>query len=41
MSKRLDDPGVGALSNDKAQRFINLDGTFNVKHINKKKSKVV
>jgi len=38
MSKRLDDPGVGALSNDKAQRFINLDGTFNVKHINKKKS---
>ena len=38
MSKRLEDPGVGALSEDKAQRFINPNGSFNVKHINKKKS---
>ena len=38
MGKRLDDPGVGALSTDKAQRFINSNGTFNVKHINKKRS---
>lgn len=38
MSKRLEDPGVGAISEDKAQRFINPNGSFNVKHLNKKKS---
>ncbi len=38
MSKRLEDPGVGALTKDKAQRFINPNGSFNVKHINKKRS---
>ena len=38
MSKRLEDPGVGALSEDKAQRFINPNGSFNIKHVNKKKS---
>ena len=38
MNKRVDDPGLGALSKDKAQRFINPNGEFNVVHLNKKKS---
>ena len=38
MNKRLDDPGLGAFSKDKAQRFINPDGKFNVEHLNKKRS---
>ena len=38
MNKQVDDPGLGTLSKDKAQRFIGLDGKFNIAHINKKKS---
>ncbi|WP_010179498.1 ion channel [Aquimarina agarilytica] len=38
MSERVKDPGVGAFSKEKAKRFINQDGTFNVKHLNKKKT---
>ncbi|WP_010521023.1 ion channel [Aquimarina agarivorans] len=38
MNERVEDPGVGAFSKEKAKRFINQDGTFNVKHINKKRT---
>lgn len=38
MAKQVKDPGVGFSSNKKAKRFINSDGSFNVKHINRKKS---
>ncbi len=38
MSERVKDPGVGAFSKEKAKRFINQDGTFNVTHINKKRT---
>ena len=34
----MNDPGVGAFSKEKAQRFINPTGNFNVKHVNKKSS---
>ena len=38
MSKRIKDPGIGRSSNNIAKRFINHDGSFSVKHINKKPS---
>ncbi|QKX07485.1 ion transporter [Aquimarina sp. TRL1] len=38
MAKRIKDPGVGTSSDKKAKRFISLDGSFNIKHINKPKS---
>lgn len=38
MSEQLKDPGLGAFSNKKAQRFINPSGNFNIKHLNKKTS---
>ena len=38
MNERVDDPGLGTLSKDKAQRFVTPDGKFNITHLNKKKS---
>jgi len=38
MNEQVKDPGVGAFSKDKAQRFINTSGNFNVRHVNKKSS---
>ena len=38
MSKKVKDPGVGVFSKERAKRFINPNGTYNVKHINRKKS---
>ncbi len=35
MAKRIKDPGVGRSSNRHAKRFINADGSFNIKHINR------
>ncbi len=38
MAKTIKDPGIGLSSNERAQRFINPDGSFNIKHINRKTS---
>ncbi len=38
MAKRIKDPGVGRSSNRHAKRFINADGSFNIKHINRPSS---
>ena len=38
MAKRVKDPGIGRSSNRYAKRFINSDGSFNVKHINRRSS---
>lgn len=35
MAQRIKDPGVGVSSKYKAKRFINPDGSFNIKHINR------
>ena len=35
MAKRIKDPGIGRSSNKHAKRFINPDGSFNIKHINR------
>ncbi|MFD2561770.1 ion channel [Aquimarina rubra] len=38
MAKRIKDPGIGLSSNEQAKRFINPDGSFNIKHINRRTS---
>ncbi|RZS92609.1 ion channel [Aquimarina brevivitae] len=38
MAVEVKDPGIGKSSNKKAKRFINPNGSFNVKHINRKES---
>lgn len=38
MARKIKDPGVGKSSNEHAKRFINPDGSFNIKHINRKSS---
>ncbi|WP_025739983.1 ion channel [Aquimarina pacifica] len=38
MAKKIKDPGIGRSSNKYAKRFINQDGSFNIKHINKPSS---
>ncbi len=38
MAKRIKDPGIGLSSNKQAKRFINPDGSFNIKHINRQTS---
>ncbi len=38
MNKSIKDPGLGTISNERAKRFIDPKGNFNVKHLNKKKS---
>ncbi|MDY8138269.1 ion channel [Aquimarina sp. 2201CG5-10] len=35
MAKKIKDPGLGKSSNQYAKRFINSDGSFNIKHINR------
>ncbi len=35
MAKKIKDPGIGKSSNQYARRFINPDGSFNIKHHNK------
>ncbi len=36
MARRIKDPGIGATSNAKAKRFVNQDGSFNIRHKNKR-----
>ncbi len=38
MAKKIKDPGIGRSSNQYARRFINSDGSFNIKHINRSTS---
>lgn len=38
MAKKIKDPGIGRSSNQNARRFINSDGSFNIKHINRPNS---
>lgn len=38
MIRKIKDPGIGISSIEKAKRFINQDGTFNINHINRKTS---
>ncbi|WP_106795144.1 ion channel [Aquimarina sp. Aq78] len=38
MAKKIKDPGIGKSSNKHAKRFINSDGSFNIKHINRPSS---
>ncbi|WP_271764958.1 ion channel [Aquimarina algiphila] len=38
MAKRIKDPGIGKSSNKHAKRFINQDGSFNIKHVNRPSS---
>ena len=38
MAKKVKDPGIGKSSNRHAKRFINQDGSFNIKHINRPSS---
>ncbi len=38
MAKKIKDPGIGRSSNKYAKRFINKDGSFNIKHVNKPNS---
>ncbi|MDH7448266.1 ion channel [Aquimarina sp. 2201CG14-23] len=35
MAKKIKDPGIGLSSDKQAKRFINPDGSFNIKHINR------
>ncbi|MEW7290453.1 ion channel [Aquimarina sp. 2304DJ70-9] len=35
MAKKIKDPGIGRSSNRHAKRFINPDGSFSIKHINR------
>ncbi len=35
MAKEIKDPGVGKSSNKHAKRFVNPDGSFNIKHVNR------
>ncbi|MBQ0734057.1 ion channel [Aquimarina celericrescens] len=38
MAKKVKDPGIGISSNERAKRFIDPDGSFNIKHINRPSS---
>ncbi|WP_405206983.1 ion channel [Aquimarina sp. LLG6339-5] len=38
MAKKIKDPGIGLSSNKRAKRFINKDGSFNIKHVNRRTS---
>ncbi|WP_299315339.1 ion channel [uncultured Aquimarina sp.] len=38
MAKRIKDPGIGLSSDKQAKRFINSDGSFNIKHVNRRTS---
>lgn len=38
MAQKIKDPGVGRSSNKRAKRFINQDGSFNIKHVNRPNS---
>ncbi len=38
MAKRIKDPGIGRSSSRLAKRFINSDGSFNIKHLNRSSS---
>lgn len=38
MAKTVKDPGIGLSSDEQAKRFINPDGSFNIKHVNRKTS---
>ncbi len=38
MAKTIKDPGIGKSSNRHAKRFINTDGSFNIKHVNRPSS---
>lgn len=38
MGARVKDPGIGTSSSAQAKRFINPNGTFNIKHVNKRRS---
>ncbi|UZO79365.1 ion channel [Aquimarina sp. ERC-38] len=38
MFKKVKDPGIGISSDERAKRFINPDGTFNIRHINRRTS---
>lgn len=38
MAKKIKDPGIGLSSDKLAKRFINSDGSFNIKHINRRTS---
>ncbi|PKV52126.1 inward rectifier potassium channel [Aquimarina sp. MAR_2010_214] len=38
MARKIKDPGIGKSSNKHAKRFINPDGSFNIKHINRPSS---
>ncbi|MBW1297736.1 ion channel [Aquimarina litoralis] len=38
MAKKIKDPGIGLSSDKLAKRFINPDGSFNIKHINRRTS---
>ncbi|AXT54787.1 ion transporter [Aquimarina sp. MMG015] len=38
MAKKIKDPGIGLSSNKRAKRFINKDGSFNIKHLNRRTS---
>lgn len=38
MAKKIKDPGIGLSSDEQARRFINPDGSFNIKHLNRKTS---
>ncbi|KAA1247068.1 ion channel [Aquimarina sp. RZ0] len=38
MAKKIKDPGIGLSSDKQAKRFINSNGSFNVKHINRRTS---
>ncbi|MBQ4821176.1 ion channel [Aquimarina sp. MMG016] len=38
MAKKIKDPGIGRSSKKHAKRFINPDGSFNVKHVNRSNS---
>ncbi|MHA7058980.1 ion channel [Aquimarina sp. M1] len=38
MATKIKDPGIGLSSKEQAKRFINSDGSFNIKHINRRTS---
>ncbi|WP_299440512.1 ion channel [uncultured Aquimarina sp.] len=38
MAKKIKDPGIGLSSDKQAKRFINPDGSFNIKHVNRRTS---
>lgn len=38
MAKKIKDPGIGLSSDSQVQRFIEPDGSFNIKHVNRKTS---